>query len=538
MNQMMGTEMMKNNRKGVLPVLAGICCALSGQVWSAEFVVTHTDDPVPQACSVNSCSLREAVIAANNNPGPDTILLPAEEHVLTLAGVDDTAHTGDLDVLDDLVIRHVAPQTDDRFGITADMNDRVFDVHAGVSLTIYDGLINGGKAQGAGGAIIATGAEVWVENSVLANNSANNGGALFLNQSHAVMNAVALINNQAGDKGGGIMVTGVGSQLLMDEMYMAGNEARNGGGLYFGYLESNNSQPNIHITNSDFLGNVADWGGALNAQGSFGETTGGILIENTAFILNRAKNRGGAIFHIETQLTIKHSSFNTNQAESNNPFELSDGGAIYSGMPFQAGDTADLSIENSLFESNQATGKGGGLHLADNNARITNTTFSGNSAGSHAAISAVEGDLALVHVTVAGNESIDEVAVMVGVGASGNIQNSIISGRCQLLSFTGFESLGGNVESPGDSCDLGAGSNDLTGVAARFLKLDHDLADNGGPTSTHAIRYIESVAIGNAIPINSISHDQRLMSRDDMPDSGAFEVHDGDLILIFKNSFE
>lgn len=357
-----------------------------------------------------------------------------------------------------------------------------------------------------------------------------------MNQSHAVMNAVVLINNQADDKGGGVMISGVGSQLLMDAIYVAGNEARHGGGLYFGYLESNNSQPNIHITNSDFSGNVADSGGALNAQGSLGEATGGILIENTAFILNRAKKRGGAIFHIETQLMIKHSIFNANQAKSNNPFELSDGGAIYSGIPFLLGDTADLIVESSLFEKNQASGAGGALHLADNNARITNTTFSGNSANSHAAISAVEGDLALVHVTVAGNESIDEVDVMVGVGASGHIQNSIISGRCQLLSFIGFESLGGNIESPGDSCDLVA-TQDLVDVHPRSL-IDTHLEDNGGPTKTHAIRYAYSPAIGNALPLNDISHDQRLWSRDAMPDSGAVEAHESDFILIFRDGFE
>ncbi len=501
-----------------------------------EYTVTHTNDPIPQSCTASSCSLREAVIAANNNPGPDTILLPTEVHVLTLAGVDDTADTGDLDVLDDLVIRHVAPQMGDRFIVKADMNDRVFDVHADVSLTIYDGEIRGGNTQGFGGAIIATEAEVLIENVWLVGNSAGSGGAISLYQSYGEMNAVVLFNNQASDSGGGGWVVGADSQLVMNEAVITLNEAKSGGGLYFGYLGSYESHPSIHISNSDFLGNVADWGGALNAQGSFGETTGSVLIDGTSFRQNMAKNRGGAIFHIESQLTINNSLFRLNRAQSESAVELSDGGAIYSGIPFQVGDIADLTIKNSLFESNQATGKGGGLHLADNNARITNTTFSGNSANSHAAISAVEGDLALVHVTVAGNQAVDEVDVMVGVGASGHIQNSIISGRCQLLSFTGFESLGGNIESPGDSCDLVA-TQDLVNVHPRSL-IDSSLEDNGGPTATHAIRYAFSPAIGNALPLNDISHDQRLLSRDAMPDSGAVEAYESDFILIFRDGFE
>lgn len=42
---------------------------------AASFQVTRFDDPVPDGCAVDDCSLREAVLAANALPGADTVRL-------------------------------------------------------------------------------------------------------------------------------------------------------------------------------------------------------------------------------------------------------------------------------------------------------------------------------------------------------------------------------------------------------------------------------------------------------------------------------
>src|SRR6185369_1401191 len=45
---------------------------------AATFMVTRSDDiPERGTCAVGDCTLREAIIAANNNPGPDTITFAA-----------------------------------------------------------------------------------------------------------------------------------------------------------------------------------------------------------------------------------------------------------------------------------------------------------------------------------------------------------------------------------------------------------------------------------------------------------------------------
>jgi CSLREA domain-containing protein len=63
--------------------------------------VTKLADTNDGSCDAD-CSLCEAVIAANANPGADDIALPAGNYVLTIGGVgEDTGATGDLDLTDD-----------------------------------------------------------------------------------------------------------------------------------------------------------------------------------------------------------------------------------------------------------------------------------------------------------------------------------------------------------------------------------------------------------------------------------------------------
>src|SRR5438128_593833 len=50
--------------------------ASAGSAAATTFPVTRTDDPAVGTCTPVSCSLRQAVAAANANSGPDTVTLP------------------------------------------------------------------------------------------------------------------------------------------------------------------------------------------------------------------------------------------------------------------------------------------------------------------------------------------------------------------------------------------------------------------------------------------------------------------------------
>src|SRR4051794_11594970 len=76
----------------------------------ATYVVTTAADVIDPADGV--LSLREAVIAANANPGADIVQVPAGTFTLTLAGAkEDACQTGDLDVTGDLTVQGTGTST-------------------------------------------------------------------------------------------------------------------------------------------------------------------------------------------------------------------------------------------------------------------------------------------------------------------------------------------------------------------------------------------------------------------------------------------
>ena len=80
-------------------------------------------------------SLREAVIAANNTAGADTIVLGSGTYALTRNGAGESfASTGDLDIRSDITITGVNGAQTIISG--SGISDRIFDIHSGDSLTL------------------------------------------------------------------------------------------------------------------------------------------------------------------------------------------------------------------------------------------------------------------------------------------------------------------------------------------------------------------------------------------------------------------
>ena len=71
--------------KRILPCLLAVA-ALNGHVCAATFNVTRTDDPTPNGCAQSDCSLREAVIDANQTVQADVIMLPAGTYLVVARG--------------------------------------------------------------------------------------------------------------------------------------------------------------------------------------------------------------------------------------------------------------------------------------------------------------------------------------------------------------------------------------------------------------------------------------------------------------------
>ena len=106
-------------------------------------------------------------------------------------------------------------------------------------------------------------------------------------------------------------------------------------------------------------------------------------------------------------------------------------------------------------------------------------------------------------------------------GGTITIADSIVAGNHgrNCSPKASFLSEGGGVWSEADGCD-GLKGTDVIGDP-----LLGPLADNGGPTKTHALG-AGSPAIGNAGP-DAPDVDQRGIERDGAPDSGAYELTGG-----------
>ncbi len=99
-----------------------------GPAWAASYTVTKLTDANDGACDLD-CSLREAIIAANADPDPDTITLGPCIHTLTITGAgENDGATGDLDITTPMTLTGVGPSLT-VIDATSLISDRVLHVH-------------------------------------------------------------------------------------------------------------------------------------------------------------------------------------------------------------------------------------------------------------------------------------------------------------------------------------------------------------------------------------------------------------------------
>ena len=142
---------------------------------------------------------------------------------------------------------------------------------------------------------------------------------------------------------------------------------------------------------------------------------------------------------------------------------------------------------------------------------VSNSTVSGNRGFG------LYGDMRIENSTVTGN-----AGLMNSYYYDSEVRNSVLTGNGRngpdCISTGVLESGGGNVFSANSDCSRFAGERDRV-VEGSGLK---PLRNNGGPTSTHALRK-GSPATGFAVPQHSPKRDQRGVKRGRDPDSGSFE---------------
>jgi CSLREA domain-containing protein len=461
---------------GVVATLALAALLLASVASATTFEVTRTDDPAPGSCTVDECSLREAVIAANANQGPDTIDLPDATNAYELTqlnpipvGTEPPAVSGDLDVTAGAIT--VQHSGDGRATIDATGIDRIFEVKDG-SLRLQALTLTGGdnpsSKEGSGGAIAAFHPVRVIDSVISGNHARGSGGAIFAEGDNTAVTVLRsrIAGNSAALDGGAVAVVDINA-VVVRQSALVGNSARSGVG---GGAVVDANQPAV-LDRTTIANNRA--GGDAGGFVSTGSSSNAVVVTGTTISRNRSGGRGGGILN----------------------------------------EAGTLQMVNSTVAGNRANGNGGGIFNLDQ-AELNAVTVAGNVA-----------DADRLGVTGSGGGIVEDQA------ARGfTVENSLIGLNhaprriqdCDAGQGAGFDSRGHNLLSSTTGCDGFDRASDLVnarpGIAA--------LADNGGPTQTIALT-ANSPAIGKASARTTPALDQRGRRRDRHPDIGAFELLPG-----------
>jgi len=322
------------------------------------YEVTARTDPKPDGCSARECTLREAVIAANQHGGADTIVLPSRNrYVLALASTgEDRSANGDLDITSGpLTIVHRGRGT---ATIDANKVDRIFDIGNGAvtldKLKLVDGYSNKTDGDGDGGAILVGKGSLTVVRSGIAKNRApwvgGNGGGIDSDSSGLVKVIDSYVsNNDSGGSGGGIEASPNGRMLVQRTAISANKAAQAGGVMVFG--------PPVRIVDSTVARNLAGAGPEVEGDG------GGILVgnkgrlelTNSTVADNGAYTSGGGIFSdAGSQASIRFSTIARNRADADAMFGGTTGGIHLRTAGVQV--AANARIANSIVALNTEAG--------------------------------------------------------------------------------------------------------------------------------------------------------------------------------------
>ncbi len=261
-------------------------------VFSATFEVTVTEDSADGVCDAH-CSLREAVIAANESSGNDVINLPEGVFALTLTGPDEEAGlTGDLDITESVNIYGMGWNRTVLDGLG---NDRVFDVQWGAGSVQISGLMIRDGSSIEGGAIRSSTSMTLLHLSHVAcvgNWAQVLGGAVSSDGSLIVADCL-FVANTTGSHAGALRAQG--PLEVVRSVFDANRCGHGGGGI------TTSQDQTVTISDSLLTANVASYGGGVSIDRS------DVTFANVTFTVNSTRSsRGGAVSTSRGTVTFRN----------------------------------------------------------------------------------------------------------------------------------------------------------------------------------------------------------------------------------------
>jgi CSLREA domain-containing protein len=306
--------------------------------FATTFPVTKIADTNDGTCDPD-CSLREAIDAANTNPGADDVPVPAGTYLLTL---------GQLVVSDDVSIAG-AGQTSTI--IDGNATDRVFDIEVPSGVVEISGVtIQNGYAFFSGGGI----------------STSSDYGDLTLTDS-------TVSNNATTTAGGGIWNFSYYGNLTLTNSTVSGNSVFGyytfgGGGIY--------NRGNLTLTNSTVSGNSIYASYVVYGGGGGIYNNGNLTLTNSTVSDNSVYGQfggGGGIQQNNGEATLTNSTVSNNSVGGDRHF-CGGGIIVWGGSP------TNLTLTNSTVSGNTSSSGGGICFRATANSylTLTNSTVSGN----------------------------------------------------------------------------------------------------------------------------------------------------------------
>lgn len=327
---------------------------------SPASTVIHVDSASGEANVADTCTLRDAITAANTDAavggcsaggGSDEIEL-LEKAQITLTEVDNDSYgpnglpsitttiliKGNDTIIErdpDLQCSHTVDWPDKRE--SAENGEfRLLHVGNGGNLTVRNVVLQNGCPNGdfpsdrSGGAIAVNGGELILEGSILRHNAARDaGGALYHNGGLETEVRFSEFRSNHSYGVGGAIGTDSGITTVYHSL-IEGNTARiSGGGLFV-------SRNRLNVINSTVSNNTSEGngGGIGTSNTTFGTTPVLLALIQSTLSGNVAEDRGGAISALAS-LDIQYSSLIGNQAF--------DGSGIHFGSDTSSIDTRTIS---------------------------------------------------------------------------------------------------------------------------------------------------------------------------------------------------
>ena len=313
------------------------------------------------------------------------------------------------------------------------------------------GTSSGGKGGSGGGLSNSTSSTLTLTNCTVSNNTAGAGGGG---------------NNGGGDGGSGGGVFNQGA-LTMTSCVVSGNTTGRGGDCPGFAGRGGDGGGVLSMINTAALTGVAvtnnTAGDSGTGNGGFGGMGGGFMV------------RGASTMTLTNSTVSGNKSGNSGGPSGTNGFG---GGAMVNGALFVSGST---------FSGNTTGGPGGGLmNQGVGFLKMVNSTVSGNLAGN-----GIQDDssttLSLTNCTVTNNAPFG----VMSASGSGVVRNSILAGNnggSGPDASGNFASQGHNlVGNANGSTGFNAAGDQKGSTASPLNARLGPLADNGGPTQTHAL---------------------------------------------------